>query len=445
MSLSKNKAMANVDLSLISKAGELKSRILFTILVLLVYRFGSYVPIPGVDPVALNEVAAQNADGILGIFNVLSGGSLGRMTIFALAIMPYITSSIIVQLLTSISKTLEAIKKEGEQGRRRINQYTRIGTVLLSIIQGFGIIVGIEGMSTSHGPVVPEAGMFFRAVGITTLVCGTIFLMWLGEQISSRGIGNGTSLIIFSGIVAGLPGAFASIFELARTGAMSGALIGLIALVVLAVVAGTVFVEKSHRKILVQYPKRQVGNKVFGGESSHIPLKINTAGVIPPIFASSILLFPLTIAKFSTAEDSWLGNLVLYLGHGKPLYIICYIALIMSFSFFYTGVIFNPEETAENLRKNGGFLPGRKPGKQTAEYLDYVLTRITFLGGVYLSILCVLPEIFVAKFSVPFYLGGTSILIVVNVVIDTVSQVQTHLFSHQYERLIKNSSRIRGR
>jgi preprotein translocase subunit SecY len=354
--------------------------------------------------------------------------------------MPYITSSIIMQLLTVVSKTLEALKKEGESGRKKINQYTRYGTVLLSAFQGFGVAVSLESMVSGSSSVVNDPGLFFRVTTVVSLVSGTMLLMWLGEQISSRGIGNGTSLIIFSGIVAGLPSALARTFELGKAGALSAPIIILLILLVGAMIALVVFMERAQRKILVQYPKRQVGNKIYGGENSHLPLKLNTAGVIPPIFASSILLFPLTIAQFTkNTESDFLNSITMYLAHGKPLYIALYIALIVFFCFFYTAVVFNPNETAENLKKYNGFVPGRRPGKNTAEYLDYVLTRLTVIGAIYISVLCALPEVLMAHYSVPFYLGGTSILIVVNVVIDTMTQVQTHLFAHQYEGLIKKA------
>jgi len=441
MSSVRQSKVVSIDFSLISKAHDLKKRIFLTIVLLIIFRIGSFIPLPGIDSSALQELADQNAGGILGVFNMLSGGSLARMSIFALAITPYITSSIIVQLLTIVSKSLESLKKDGESGRKRINQITRYGTVLLSMFQGFGLAAGLEAMVGSSGPVVPDPGAFFKLAAVSTLVGGTIFLMWLGEQITARGIGNGISLIIFSGIVAGLPGAIGSTFELGKTGALSEFLIIILIFLSVAVVAIIVFFERSQRRILVQYPKRQVGNKIYGGESSHIPLKLNTAGVIPPIFANSILLFPATIANFSRGGggSDFLNSLAIYIGHGKPLYILLYIAFIVFFSFFYTSVIFNTEETADNLKKYNGFIPGRRPGKNTAEFLDYVLTRLTVIGASYLSAICILPEILIAHYSVPFYLGGASILIVVNVVIDTVTQVQTHLFSQQYEGLIKKS------
>lgn len=418
---------------------ELKDRILFTIFVLIIFRFGSYVPIPGINSGVLLEISQQNSGGVLGMFNMLSGGSLGRMSIFALSIMPYITSSIIMQLLTVISKTLENLKKEGEFGRKRINQYTRYATVLLATFQGFGLAVGLEAMSGPSGSVVEIPGLFFRVSAISSLVGGTLLIMWLGEQISSRGIGNGTSLIIFSGIVAGLPSAVAALFELGRTGAFSGGFILILLILAIGITSLIVFVEKAQRRLIIQYPKRQVGNKVYGGDNTHIPLKINTAGVIPPIFASAILLFPLTIVDFTKGQDFGhvFQEIVSFLNHGKPLYMVCYVALIVAFSFFYTSIIFNPAETAENLKKYGGFIIGKKPGSETAKYFDYILTRITVIGAAYLSVICVLPEILISKYSVPFYLGGTSILIVVNVVMDTMIQVQTHLYSQQYENLMK--------
>lgn len=439
MFASKKSRSPSIDMSMFAKASDLRSRIFFALMILVIYRFGSYIPLPGIDSFALQELTRQNSGGILGIFNVLSGGSLGRMSIFALTIMPYITSSIIIQLLTVVSKTIENYKKEGEAGRRKITQFVKYGTVVLSIFQGLGIAVGLENMSSISNPIVVDPGIFFRITVVSTLTGGTMLLMWLGDQINSKGLGNGISLIIFSGIVAGLPSAISSTFEMMRTGAISEFTIFVLMCLVVAVVGLIVFFERSFRKIFIQYPKRQVGNKVYGGDSSHMPLKLNTAGVIPPIFASSILLFPVTIANFmkNMSEDSILHNIVIYLGHGKPLYIIMYIFLIVFFSFFYTAVVFNPDETAENLKKHGGFIPGRRPGKDTSEYLDYVLTRITVIGSIYIALICVLPEVLVANYSVPFYLGGTSILIVVNVVMDTITQVQTHLFSQQYEKLMK--------
>ncbi len=441
MSSTAEKLAANVNLGVFSQAKELKKRIWFTLGALVVYRIGAYIPLPNIDPHALSELMKHNAGGVLGMFNMLSGGALGRMTIFALNIMPYITASIIIQLMTVVSKNLEALKKEGETGRRKITQYTRYATVLLAAFQGMGIAVGLESMQGSSGSVVLDPGMFFRVTTIVNLVGGTLFLMWLGEQITARGIGNGTSLIIFSGIAAGLPKALAGTFDLGRTGVLSTWFIILLLILAISVIAVIVFMERAHRRIIVQYPKRQKGNKIFGGESSHIPLKLNTAGVIPPIFASSILLFPATVVGFNSASGSSpiLETIVRYIAHGKPLYIALYVAIIVFFCFFYTSIVFNPDETAENLKKNGGFVPGRRPGKNTSEYFDYVLTRLTVIGAIYLSAICVLPEILISNYSVPFYLGGTSLLIVVNVLMDTMAQVQTHLFAHQYEGLIKKS------
>ena len=417
--------------------GELSSRILFTLGVLVVCRIGSFIPIPGIDSVALASLAERNQGGILGMFNMLSGGSLERMSIFALAIMPYITASIVIQLMTIAYKPLEEMKKDGEVGRRKINQLSRYLTVIFASFQAYGVTLGLEATVTPFGPVVILAPLIFKVSTITTLVVGTMFLMWLGEQISARGIGNGTSLIIFIGIVSGLPSAIISMFELSRKGAMSPIVVMAICAGVLAMIVTIIFFERAQRKVLVQYPKRQVGNKVYGGDSTHMPLKLNTSGVIPPIFASSVLLFPTTISGFSGSDSEMMGMISRYLGHGKPLFILCYIALIMFFSFFYTAVVFNSEDTANNLRKNGAYVPGRRPGKNTAEYFDYLLTRLTVLGSIYLSVICVVPELLMNKYSMAFALGGTSFLIVVNVVLDTFTQIQTHLFSSRYEGLVK--------
>jgi preprotein translocase subunit SecY len=447
MALTKRAKHSKLNLSMINKAQELKNKIFFVFFILIIYRFGSYIPLPGVDANVLSEVAKQSANGILGIFNVLSGGSLGRMSIFALTIMPYITSSIIVQLLTVASKTLENLKKEGgEAGRKQIAQYVKYGTILLSIAQGLGIATGLENMQFGASLVVQNPGFFFKITAVSTLTGGTLLLMWLGEQINEKGIGNGISMIIFSGIVAGLPSSLAGTFDLVKTGALSELILFVLLIMAVVIIALIVFFERSFRKIIVQYPKRQIGNKIFGGETSHLPLKLNTAGVIPPIFASSILLFPMTIANFSQngEENSILQNISIYLGHGKPLYIIAYIALIVFFTFFYTAVVFNPLETAENLKKHGGVVPGRRPGKNTAEYLDFVLSRITVIGAIYIAAICLFPEIMISAYSVPFYLGGTSVLIIVNVVMETMTQIQTNLYSQQYEGLMKNM-RIKGR
>ncbi|MCH8092197.1 MAG: preprotein translocase subunit SecY [Proteobacteria bacterium] len=436
---------ANINLGAFKKATELKKRLWFTLFVLIIYRMGTYIPLPGIDPQILEDIFRQQQGGILGMFDMFSGGALGRMTIFALGIMPYISSAIIMQLMTAVSPRIEQLKKEGERGRQKINQYTRYGTVFLAAVQGYGISIGIEGMTSSQGSAVIDPGMFFRATTVITLVGGTIFLMWLGEQITARGIGNGISLIIFSGIVANLPSAVAATLELGRTGALSMVLILGLIIMIAVVLIFIVFVERAQRRIVVQYPKRQVGAKMFGGESSHLPLKINTAGVIPPIFASSLLLMPLTFAGFSAAEGpEWLSTLTAYLGRGQPAFMIIYAALIMFFAFFYTAVVFNPADTADNLKKYGGFIPGIRPGKNTADYLDFILTRLTTVGAIYLALISLLPELLISKFSVPFFFGGTSLLIVVTVTMDTVAQVQSHLLAHQYEGLIKKS-KLRGR
>jgi preprotein translocase subunit SecY len=434
---------SNFNIGVLGKATELKKRLWFVLGALIVCRIGSYVPIPGIDPVILEQIFKQHAGGVLGLFNMFSGGALGRMTIFALAVMPYISASIIIQLMTIASPHLAALKKEGESGRRKINQYTRYGTVLLAAVQGFAIAVGIEGMTSQGGSsAVIDPGMYFRFTTTVTLVGGTLFLMWIGEQINQRGIGNGISLIIFAGIVANFPSALAHTFELGRTGVLSTELIFVIILLALALVALIVFFERAQRRIIVQYPKRQVGaNRMTGGESSHLPLKLNTAGVIPPIFASSILLFPLTIASFNTGKGpAWLNWITTHLNHGQPMYILLYVTVILFFSYFYTSVVFNTNDTADNLKKYGGFIPGIRPGKNTAEYLDYVLTRITTVGALYLAFVCVVPEVLMTQYKVPFYLGGTSLLITVNVLMDFVSQIQSHLFAHQYEGLIKKAS-----
>ena len=436
---------ANLNFGAFAKATELKKRIWFTLGALIVYRLGTYIPLPGIDPAVLQDIFRQNAGGILGMFDMFTGGALGRMTVFALNIMPYISASIVMQLMTTASKQLEALKKEGESGRKKINQYTRYLTVIITAVQAYGIASGLEGMRSSVGPAVPDPGMFFRFTAVVTLVGGTMFLMWLGEQITARGIGNGISLIIFGGIVANLPQALAGTLELGRTGALSTALIiGLLAMSV-GVIFFIVFVERAQRRIIVQYPKRQVGNKLFGGENSHLPLKINTSGVIPPIFASSILLMPVTVISFQAGQGpEWLTAVAAYLGHGQPLYLIIYASLIVFFAFFYTAVVFNPVETAENLKKHGGFVPGIRPGVHTSEYLDRILTRLTVLGAGYLVAVSLLPEFLISKFSVPFYFGGTSLLIVVTVTLDTVAQIQSHMLAHQYEGLIKKS-KLRGR
>ncbi|KZD01125.1 preprotein translocase subunit SecY [Oceanibaculum pacificum] len=436
---------SQINFGAFSKATELKKRIWFTLGALIVYRLGTYIPIPGIDPVILQEIFRQNSGGILGMFDMFAGGALGRMTIFALNIMPYISASIIMQLMTAVSPSMEALKKEGESGRKKINQYTRYLTVVLATAQAFGIAVGLEGMQGSAGSAVIDPGLMFRITAVITLVGGTVFLMWLGEQITARGVGNGISLIIFAGIVANLPTALAGTLELGRTGALSAAFIILLLVGAVAVIAFVCFMERAQRRIIVQYPKRQVGAKMFGGDTSHLPLKINTAGVIPPIFASSLLLLPITLANFTAGQGpSWMTTITSLLGHGQPLYMALYIFLIVFFAFFYTAIVFNPADTAENLRKYGGFIPGIRPGKNTADYLDYVLTRLTVVGAAYLAAVCMLPELLISQYSVPFYFGGTSLLIIVSVTMDTVGQIQSHLLAHQYEGLIKKS-KLRGK
>ncbi len=437
---------ANLNFGVIAKATDLKKRIWFTLGALIVYRLGTWIPLPGVDPHVLGDLFKQSGGGILGMFDMLAGGALHRMTIFALNIMPYISASIILQLMTTVVPSLEAVKKEGEAGRKKINQYTRYLTVVIAAFQAFGIASGLESMSGTRGPaVMMENHMLFRFTAVVTLTGGTLFLMWLGEQITARGIGQGTSLIIMAGIVAELPVAIRNTLELGRTGALPVLVILGILVMAVVVIGVIVFVERAQRRIIVQYPKRQVGNKMFGGESSHLPLKVNTSGVIPPIFASSILLMPVTIAQFaSQGGPEWLTTFTAIMGRGQPAYIALYLALIVFFSFFYTAVVFNPVDTADNLKKYGGFIPGIRPGKNTADYLDYVLTRLTVVGAFYLSVLSILPELLISKFSVPFYFGGTSLLIVVSVTMDTVAQIQSHLLAHQYEGLIKKS-RLRGR
>ena len=437
---------ANINFGAFSKATELKKRIWFTLAALVVYRFGTYIPIPGINPHVLAQVFQQNSGGILAMFDMFAGGALSRMTIFALNIMPYISASIIIQLMTSMSPKLEALKKEGESGRKQINQYTRYLTLVLAAFQAYGIAIGLEGSRSQAGAVVTDPGWFFRATTVITLVGGTMFLMWLGEQITQRGVGNGISLIIFAGIVAGLPSALVGLFEMARTGALSTFLLLALLALMLAVVAAIVFIERAQRRLLIQYPKRQVGNRVFQGDASHLPLKLNSSGVIPPIFASSLLLLPITAAQFSSAQGGgpeWLQTIVASLGNGQPLHIAIYVALIVFFAFFYTAVVFNPKDTADNLRKHGGFIPGIRPGEKTAEYIDYVLTRITVVGAIYLAAVCVMPEILTAYAGIPFYFGGTSLLIAVSVTMDTVAQIQSHLLAHQYEGLIKKA-KLRG-
>ncbi len=431
---------ANLNLGSFAKAEELKQRLWFTLGALIIYRIGTYIPLPGIDPHVWQQIFQQRSGGVLDMFDMFSGGALHRMSIFALNIMPYISASIIIQLLTSMNPRLEAMKKEGEAGRKKLNQYTRYFTILLAVIQAYGLAVGLENMQGAGGSAVIAPGMFFRISTIITIVGGTVFLMWLGEQITARGVGNGTSLIIFSGIVAGIPRAVAGTLALGREGAISPITIIGMVIMVIAVIAFIVFMERAQRRIVVQYPKRMVGNRMSGGDSSHMPLKMNTSGVIPPIFASSLLLLPLTIVGFSGGKGSDVMDTVSrYLQHGQPVYMALYGALIVFFAFFYTAIVFNPDETAENLRKYGGFIPGIRPGKTTADYLDYVLTRITVIGAMYLVLVCLLPEVLIAKFSLPFYFGGTSLLITVSVMMDTVAQIHSHLIAHQYEGLIKKT------
>ena len=436
---------ANINFGVFAKATELKQRIWFTLGCLVVYRMGTYIPLPGIDPETMAQVFQQHGGGIMGMFNMFAGGALARMSIFALGILPYISASIILQLMTAISPQMEALKKEGQAGQKKINQYTRYLTVVLAAFQSYGLAVGMEAMSGPAGSAVIDPGWFFRATTVITIVGGTLFLMWLGEQITARGIGNGISLIIFIGIIANLPHALASLLELGRTGAMSPVFIVFLLVVAVAVVTFIVFMERAQRRILVQYPKRQQGNRVFGGESSHLPLKLNTSGVIPAIFASSLLLLPATASGFTGGHGpDWFVGLMALIGYGRPLHMVLYAALILFFSFFYTSIVFNPQETADNLRKNGGFVPGYRPGQKTADYFDYVLTRLTTVGALYLAAVCILPEVLIAQYGVPFYFGGTSLLIVVSVTMDTVAQIQSHLIAHQYEGLIKKS-RLRGR
>ena len=416
-------------------ASDLKNRIIFTVFILCVYRFGTYVPLPGIDPEALQSLMETKQRGLLGMFNIFSGGAVSRMAIFALGIMPYISSSIIIQLLTGVSETFKNLKNQGEIGRKKITQYTRYGTVLLAAVQGYGVSIGLE----NSGTVVVDPGFYFKLTTVITLVAGTIFLMWLGEQITQRGIGNGISLIIFSGIVAEIPRALASTFELGRTGALSATTILFLFALVIFTVMFIVFIERAIRKILINYPRRQMGTKIYGGESSHLPLKINTAGVIPAIFASALLLLPITFSNFGFSDSDTFIDFSSLFSQGKPLYMLLYASGIIFFSFFYTSIVFNPKETAENLRKHGGYVPGIRPGERTAYFIEDILTKLTTIGAAYLTLVCLMPEFLIAKYPIPFYLGGTSILIVVVVAMDTVSQVQTRLMSQQYERLIKKT------
>ena len=422
-------------MSSISHSNDLKNRILFTIFILAIYRLGTFVPLPGIDPEQLKIMMEGNQQGLLGMFNVFAGGAVSRMAIFALGIMPYISSAIIVQLLTGVSEYFKNLKNQGEIGRKKITQITRYGTVLLGTVQGYGLAVGLE----SSANLVINPGMFFKISTVTTIVAGTIFLMWLGEQITQRGIGNGISLIIFSGIVAEIPRALVTTFELGKSGALSGFIIFLIFVVLIATIMFIVFMERALRKTLINYPKRQMGNKMYGGDSSHLPLKINSAGVIPAIFASALLLLPVTFSNFNISNNETFLNISSYFTQGQPLYMLLYASGIIFFTFFYTSIVFNPNETAENLRKYGGFVPGIRPGESTAIYIDNILTKLTTIGALYLTAVCLLPEFLIANYPIPFYLGGTAILIVVVVSIDTVTQIQTRLMSSQYESLIKKT------
>ena len=418
-----------------SQTNDLKNRIIFTIFILAVYRFGTFVPIPGIDPEQLQTMMSGNQKGLLGMFNVFSGGAVSRMAIFALGIMPYISSSIIVQLLTGVSDYFKNLKAQGETGRAKITQITRYGTVLLALVQGYGLSMGLQ----SSPDLVINPGLFFTVTAVSTIVAGTMFLMWLGEQITQRGIGNGISLIIFAGIVAEIPRALVTTFELGRTGAVSTIMIIGIFVLLIATIMFIVFMERALRKILINYPKRQMGNKMYGGESSHLPLKINQAGVIPAIFASALLLLPVTFSNFSFSDNDAFLNISSYFTQGQPLYMLLYASGIIFFTFFYTSITFNPTETADNLRKYGGFVPGIRPGENTALYIDKIVTKLTTIGALYLTLVCLMPEFLIANYPIPFYLGGTSILIVVVVAIDTVTQIQTRLMSSQYEQLIKKT------
>jgi preprotein translocase subunit SecY len=425
-------------LAMSGKMGDLKRRLWFLVGALIVYRIGTFVPVPGIDPGVMADLFKSQAGGILGMFNMFSGGALKRFSIFALGIMPYISASIIMQLLTVVSPQLEALKKEGEAGRRKITQYTRYGTVVLATVQALGIAIALEGQPG----LVLDPGFMFRITTLVTLVTGTMFLMWLGEQITERGIGNGISIIIFAGIVAGLPSAIGGTLELTRTGSFSIPLVLLLFVGALLVTAFVVFMERGQRKILVNYAKRQVGNKVYGGQSSHLPLKINMAGVIPPIFASSIILFPATIAGWFGSGESmaWLRDLAATLSPGQPIYVMLYAVAIIFFCFFYTALVFNPKETADNLKKSGAFVPGIRPGEQTARYIDKIMSRLTLVGAIYITLVCLLPEFLIVKWNVPFYFGGTSLLIIVVVTMDFMAQVQAYIMTHQYENLLKKAN-----
>ncbi|MEM7616902.1 MAG: preprotein translocase subunit SecY [Pseudomonadota bacterium] len=424
----------------LKKFSEIKTRIFFTLALLVIYRFGTYLPIPGVDPVVMEQLLNQNSEGLLGIFNMFSGGAFGRMSVFALAIMPYITASIVMQLLTVLVKPLEELKKSGDNGRKKISNYTRFLTIFITAIQGIAVALSLEAKMA-----VVEPGLIFQISAVTSLVGGTMFLMWLGEQITARGVGNGISIIIFAGIVAELPSALSATLLMSKTGELSSLVIIFLLCIVFGLILFIVFIEKSVRRVIIQYPKRQRGNKIYGGDKSFIPLKINTAGVIPPIFASALLLFPITLANYNftdSSEDelSWLEVISSYLSHGSVAYILLYVVLIVFFSFFYTTIVFNPKDTADNLRKNGGFVPGYRPGASTEKYFTTILSRLTVIGSIYLSFVCIVPELLIVNYNVQFYLGGTSLLIVVNVVIDTFTQIQSHIYANKYENIINKSN-----
>jgi preprotein translocase subunit SecY len=430
---------ANMNLGAFAKATDLKKRIWFTLGALIVFRLGTYIPVPGVDAAVMAHLMTQNGGGILGMFNMFTGGALGRMTIFALNILPYISASIIIQLMTSAIPALEALKKEGDSGRQRITQYTRYLTVVIATVQAYGIAISLERVKSTLGPAVIDPGAFFVFTAVVTLVGGTIFVMWLGEQITSRGIGTGSSLIIFTGIVANMPVAIANILELGSTGALSTLFIIMFFVIGFAVIGFVVFMERAQRRILIQHPKRQMGSKVFGGESNYMPLKVNASGVMPPIFASSLLVIPATFEGFSAGGPGWLQGVAHDLSRGQPLYMLLFAGLIVLFSFVWAAIAFNPDETAENLKKNGAFIPGIRPGSNTAKYFDTVLTRLTAIGALYLVIVCLLPDFAMSRYSLPFYFGGTSLLIMVSVTMDTMTQIQSHLLAHQYQGLLRKT------
>ncbi len=444
MSSAAEQLAANFNWSTFSKADDLKKRLWFTMAALLVFRLGAYLPLPGIDAELMQAISQRNSGGVLGLLDKFSGGALGNMAIFALGVMPYISASIIVQLMTAVVPQLESLKKEGESGRKKLNQYTRYGTVLLALVQSFGITVGLESMQGS--PVI-DPGFLFRVSSVLSLTGGTLFLMWLGEQITSRGVGNGISLIIFAGIVSGMPGALGQLFDLGRTGQISAFLIFMILLVIAATLIFIVYVERAQRRVHITYPKRVVGNRQYGGDNTHMPLKLNTAGVIPPIFASAMLMIPQTIAGFSANvdPDSLLASFLVHMGYGRPLYLLFFVAMIVFFAFFYTSVVFNPTEKAEDLKKAGAIVPGYRPGEHTATYLDYILTRLTVVGAIYLAAICAFPIVLMNNYAIPLYLGGTSLLIVVSVAIDTVTQIQSHLISHQYQGLTGRTRPKKGK